>query len=531
MKLFNAVQGRRPQKALFDLSHERKLSFGIGTLIPIFCEEVVPGDKFKLSTELLVRMAPLKSPVMHRIDVHTEYFFVPNRLIWDNWQKFITGGVNGTDEPVHPYLTATDASGLLQPGSLVDHLGYSTTYKSGDTPKGKKMNALPFRAYQKIVNDYYIDLTLNQGENEFSLGDGDSSADNTALLTLRQRAWEKDYFTSALPWTQRGGEVSAPLFGQAPVQFDQTPTNTPYQYLRNRANKDMLPGEPVESYSNGALVGGTSNTDAVIDLNGSHYANLDEASGTSINELRKAVKLQEWLERQARGGSRYIETILSHFGVKTSDYRLQRSEFLGGGKSPIVVSEVLQTSGTTDQDAQDPLYNSPLGEMGGHAAASGATHGFNKYFEEHGFIIGIMSVRPRSAYMQGARKFFTKENKFDYYWPEFAQLGEQPVMLSELYNNSTIGEPDPVFGYQSRYAELKYIPSSVHGDFKTNLDFWHLARKFDSAPALNNTFVKIQEDPRIFAVTDPGVSKLWAQVYHNCRAIRPIPYFNNPSLL
>jgi post-segregation antitoxin (ccd killing protein) len=261
-----------------------------------------------------------------------------------------------------------------------------------------------------------------------------------------------------------------------------------------------------------------------LDPNAAMKVDLSSATNSTIEDLRRATKLQMWLEKNAKAGARYIEQILAHFGTQTPDYRLQRSEYLGGGRSPMVISEVLQTgeTGTT-----------PQGNMTGHGVSAQNSNRFNKRFEEHGFVIGIMSVMPKTAYMQGMRRYWIKNDKFDYAWPEFAQLGEQPVYTRELWNNLDYQNANynKVFGYQSRYADLKYIPDTVHGDFSNTLEFWHMSRKFANEPQLNNDFVKSDPDHRIFAVTTPTVHKLYCQVYHNIKAIRPLPYFNNPSLL
>lgn len=272
-----------------------------------------------------------------------------------------------------------------------------------------------------------------------------------------------------------------------------------------------------------------------MDPNGTLEADLSAVTASTINELREAFQLQKWLERNMRNGSRYIESILAHFGVKSSDARLQRPEYLGGGKSPVVISEVLQTSGTTTQEI-DPLYNSPQGNMAGHAVSAGQTNYFKKFFEEHGFIIGIMSIMPRTSYQQGIPRIFNKFDKFDYFWPEFAHLGEQEVKNQELYfDTSATQKNDDTFGYQSRYAEYRYIPSSVAGDFRDNLLFWHLGRKFENVPSLGEAF--ITADPqnngweRIFAVQDAEVHKIWVQMIHKVKAVRPMPVFADPGFI
>jgi len=511
-KLFQKVAGNKPQKSAFDLSHEKKFSMKMGNLTPILCEEILPGDSWRVNTEVLMRFAPMLAPLMHRVNVYTHFFFVPNRLIWEDWENFITGGEDGNLEPARPYRTISTGSfpGLFADGSLADHLGYST---GGTIAAPTLVNMLPFRAYTKIYNEYYRDQNL-ETEIDIDLTSSEDTSD-PAIFTIQKRAWEKDYFTSALPWTQRGGDVSLPLTGNAPVTT--VPENGVIYERIGGANPSS---GAVNINTNQELTDATNNEIQPTNL----YADMDAVTLGTIEELRRATKLQVWLERNARGGSRYIEQILSHFGVISSDQRLQRPEFLGGGKTPVVVSEVLQTSST---DA-----TTPQGNPAGHGLAAGNSHRIKKSFEEHGYIIGILSVLPKTAYQQGTRKHLKKDDKFDYYFPEFAQLGEQPVLNSELYDeyDSTSAE---TFGYQSRYAEYKYIPSSVHGAFKNNLSFWHAGRIFASRPQLNEDFIKAETDTinaRIFAAGDTE-DQLWVQCYNNIKALRPIPKINNPSLI
>lgn len=512
MKIFNQGQAARVKKNAFDLSHERKLSCNMSELVPILCEEVIPGDTFRLNSEIMMRLAPLISPVMHRVNVYTHFFFVPNRLVWDNWQKFITGGERGLDSPVHPFFQIDSfAADKYAPGSLLDHLGYSSV----DTVTTKKVNALPARAYNLIWNEYYRDQNL-QDEVTILKSDG---LDISTSLNILKRSWEKDYFTSALPNTQKGGDVRIPLDTQsAPIEVADNYSNGG-KFYKVTDGTPAANGTP--DLQNGWLED-SLDTKTFYFPNGTLKADLSNVNIATVEDLRRATRLQRWLERNARSGSRYIESILAHFGVVTPDYRLQRPEYLGGGKTPVVISEVLQTSST---DA-----TTPQGNLAGHGIAVGNTHTFQKSFNEHGFVIGILSVLPKTAYMQGMRRYHLRNDKFDYFWPEFAQLGEQPVYDIELYNNKS-GDNRDVFGYQSRYCEYKYIPSTVHGDFKDTLKFWHLSREFASEPQLNNEFIEADNIERIFAVDDEGATdKLWIQVYHNFKAIRPIPYFNSPTL-
>lgn len=502
------------------------MSMDMARLVPFICQEVVPGDKFRVNSEVMIRLAPMVSPVMHRINVFTHYFFVPNRLIWNEFEDFITGGPDGNKMPVMPYLRFGDLQNTGDPdlvslGSLADYFGIPP-----ETHSNLEISALPFRAYQMIFNEYYRDQNLME-EIPFSLESGQvtGQGDIEELCSLRTRCWEKDYFTSALPWSQRGGDVSLPISGRAPVILNEAgQSGRASQFVRN-ATGSFTPNTTLITGPSGDLEARQANgaaAEANIDPMGSLDAVLDGATDVTINDLRRSVRLQEWLERNARGGARYIEQILSHFGVKSSDARLQRPEYLGGGKSPVVISEVLQTSSS---DSTTPQAN-----MAGHGIAVGSSHQFSRFFEEHGYVIGILSVLPRTAYQQGVPRHFLKTDKFDYYFPEFAHLGEQEIWNAEIWSQMTGDEAKGTFGYTPRYAEYKYVPGSVHGDFRQSLDFWHLGRKFGSRPRLNKDFVQANPSKRIFAVTDQNVHSLYVHIYNNMRAIRPMPRFGTPRL-
>lgn len=530
--LFNSVSARRPKRNVFNLSHSVKMSTQMGRLTPILCEEVVPGDKFRGNTNALVRLAPMLAPVMQEINVYTHFFFVPNRLLWNEWEDFITGGRDGTSSPVFPRFRLTGNELITQMGnrSLADYLGVSYGQPTAST-NTVDISQLPFRAYQLIYNEYYRDQNL-QDEIDIPLESGISVGPIESLLSLRNRAWEKDYFTSALPWAQRGPEVRFPLGGDARVRLDvKQPGDRQWVVDPNTGNPvygDLLsyqsptPQPGILSVGDGTTAGSSP---AVIDPNGTLWTDLSEVSGTSVNEFRRSIRIQEWLEKNARGGSRYIEQILSHFGVRSSDARLQRPEFLGGGKSPIIISEVLQTSSSDE--------TSPQANMSGHGISAHGSHAWSKYIEEHGYIIGIMSILPRTAYQQGLPKHFAKFDKFDFYWPELAHLGEQPIWNKEIYldPSSTSDENDAVFGYTPRYAEYKYCSSRVHGDFKDTLAFWHQGRIFSSKPNLNEQFVISDPTERIFAVDDTGsTDKLWVQLHNIVHAVRPMPKYGTPTI-
>lgn len=550
-KIFNSIRLKRPKRNVFNLSYENKLTMDMGELVPIMCMPIVPGDKFRVNTEALVRLAPLVAPMMHRVNVYTHYFFVPNRLVWDSWEEFITKGVDGEDAPILPriplnssWFTAESSfRSYLADSTLWDYLGLPTLKgigsKSFDSivngvtvPEGFSVSALPFRAYQLIYNEYYRDQNLTDPI-DFSITSGSlGAAEVIKLLTLRRRAWEKDYFTSALPWLQRGPEVTVPVGGSFGVVTLANRTNNqifvgsdgkPVQVdagmnLIHAADKNnVTPGTIQTGLSNG------SNSGNAVWLDPKGTLVVDgENSGISIQDLRTSNALQRWFERNARGGSRYIEQILAHFGVRSSDARLQRPQFLGGGKMPVAVSEVLQTSST---DATSPQAN-----MAGHGISAGVNNGFRHYFEEHGYVIGLMSIMPRTGYQQGVPRDFTKFDNMDFYFPEFAHLSEQEIKNQELYvsNDSTYNEG--TFGYTPRYAEYKYHESEAHGDFRGNMSFWHLNRIFSDKPNLNTTFVECNPSNRVFATSETQDDKFWVQIYQDIKALRLMPKYGTPML-
>lgn len=550
--IFNSIRLKRPKRNVFNLSYENKLTMNMGQLVPIMCMPIVPGDKFRVNTEALVRLAPLVAPMMHRVNVYTHYFFVPNRLVWNQWEDFITKGIDGEDSPVLPYLPLTDTVGGAASegnmrsdfgdGSLWDYLGlpslkgigskvYDSIVNGVVVPNDFRVSVLPFRAYQLIYNEYYRDQNLTDPV-PISLDSGNALNDYGHLLTLRRRAWEKDYFTSALPWLQRGPEVSVPIngIGGSSNVVYRNPNNAQQHWVdydgRNMPGGAMniVPGE-VSQYSFGvaATVGESAmnNRGPQLDPNGTLQVDLDEA-GVSIQDLRTSNALQRWFERNARGGSRYIEQILAHFGVRSSDARLQRPQFLGGGKMPIAVSEVLQTSSTDT--------TSPQANMAGHGISAGVNNGFKHYFEEHGYVIGLMSIMPRTGYQQGVPRDFTKFDNMDFYFPEFAHLSEQEIKNQELYVSNDPTYNEGTFGYTPRYAEYKYHESEAHGDFRGNMSFWHLNRIFTDKPNLNTTFVECNPSNRVFATSQTQDSKFWVQIYQDVKALRLMPKYGTPML-
>lgn len=530
MSIFDNVAFPKHKRNVFNLSHEYRCSAAFGQLLPVFCEEVLPGDTFQISTQAFVRAMPMVAPLMHRVNIYTHFFFVPNRLVWDEWKDFITGGEDGTAEPVFPKL-GLQPNALL-PGSLADYLGVSTQLNEEGRPVAAvSVSALPFRAYNLIWNEYYRDQNL-QDEIEISK---DSGIDLTTPTNILLRNWEKDYFTSALPWTQRGPQSISPvrLTDNLEITLNRQNPNNPL--IRYNGSGDIVSHESFLSTAEGGdgelRLDGAETDGARVDLDPNGTLVLPKNSDgmfVDINELRRSIALQRWLETNARGGSRYIEQIFSHFGVVSSDSRLQRPEFLGGGRQPLSISEVLQTSQTTP--------DSDLGDMAGHGISAATTKQFRRYFEEHGYVIGIMSIMPKTSYMQGTRRHFSKFDKFDFAWPEFANLGEQEVWNSELWigQGMPAGETSGTFGYQSRYAEYKYIPNTVHGDLKTKaFEPWTLVRTFENQPRLNDEFIDVDNVEenlgRIFPVKDTDTQFI-VQLYHNFKAIRILPKHVIPSI-
>nr|WAE43389.1 MAG: major capsid protein [Microviridae sp.] len=505
--LFNEVKIKRVKRNAFDMSHEKKLSFNMGDLIPVYVQEILPGDKFKVNTEVLVRFAPMLAPIMHRVNVYTHYFFVPNRLVYKNWQNYITGGVDGLQTPTFPTIPYNETNrGYFYTRHLADYMGIPTINVS-DPPitNVQNINALPFRAFQKIWSEYYRDQTLDTPDGCTDNDTVAAGSETSATLSDRMRCWEKDYFTSALPWTQRGGAVSIPN--------TLNPVSAP--------NITWASSPVTEAINSYPTISGT--TTGIFTNNGGVATRLNTGNQVDISliNLRRAARLQEWLEKNATGGSRYIEQMLAHFDVKSSDARLQRPEYLGGGKSPVVISEIVSMVKET---------SNPQGTMAGHGISVGNHMGFNRYFEEHGYVIGIMSVIPRTAYQQGLPRMYSKVDRYDWFWPEFANIGEQAILNKEIYHDpfEATDRNDGVFGYTPRYAEYRFNNSTVHGDFRTTLNFWHLGRIFSSRPSLNNVFVQASPTSREFAVEDGH--HLWVQLYNKVKAIRPIPVFGTPTL-
>lgn len=598
--LFGTIPLPKLNRSSFNLSHEKKLTCEMGKLVPILCVPGVPGDSWSVQSELMIRVAPMLAPIMHRVNVYVHYFKVPCRLLWDNFQDFITGGKDGTLEPALPVLNlnyvgthtklSEDSAEFLDArnSSLWDYLGLPS---GDDIPSTEDWNdpdnehdqvliqMLPFYAYQLIYNEYYRDENLDEEVEIPTHLDGAlwqqglTSKQINELLKLRNRAWEKDYFSGALPWPQRGEDVELPIAGSAPVysnlgNFDiaTLPTTVDTaRYVGLTASHNSYPQGEISTLSGSSAVDedgiysvkldstqGVGNEQVILQgktsLNkegldkAKLYADMSQVTSATINELRRAFALQRFLERNARGGCRYIEQIEAHFGVRSSDARLQRPEYLGGGKAQVVISEVLQTSSdSTSALLGDGSSVTPIGEMYGHGISVGNTMKCRTFCEEHCYIMGIMSIVPKPTYQQGVPRDFLRKDKYDFFWPEFAHLGEQEIWQAEIYAKSN--KPDSVFGYTPRYAEYKYIPSTVHGDFKGYMNYWHLGRVFENEPELNSEFVHVDETKddlaRIFSaqfevengeMVDKVYQHFWCMIYNKIHAKRPMPRYGIPKL-
>lgn len=504
--LLNSIKLARPKSNRFDLTHDVKMSLSMGTLCPTLCMECVPGDRVSIGCDSMIRMLPMVAPMMHRVDVTMHYFFVPLRLLWPNWQTYITTTLLGGSVPAHPFIAIGPGGGNAHT-KLCDYLGIPPPTVASNTNL-ENFNALPFAAYQLIWNEFYRDQNLQSASTGAVCIDGNNSA-NGALLTLQNRCWEQDYFTASLPFAQRGSAVSIPI-GNVILNPGSA------QPILHLTGGSALPNQTALTSNAGSSLTSTPGGAAgvTIDPNGALGV-----AGTFINDLRKAFRLQEWLEKAARGGNRYVENILVHFGVKSSDARLQRPEYITGTKAPIMISEVLNMTGT---------MTAAQGSMAGHGISVQAGKSGGYFCEEHGYIMGIMNIAPKTAYYQGTPKLFTKTTDgFDHFWPSFAHLGEQPVLNREIYSFQATASQGGTFGYVPRYTEYKYMPNRVAGDMRSTLDFWHMGRKFTSAPALNATFVSQDPTLRIFAVQTGDT--MVAQVLHKIMARRPMPKFGTPS--
>lgn len=509
------------ESSRFDLGHEKKFTCNMGELIPCCLMEVIPGDKFNLSYVNMVRFAPLIAPVMHKVKVRTEYFFVPNRIIFDAWEQFITGTA---ETPIEwPHFTPGDE---IDKGTLGDYLGIP----AGDyslTPD-MEISCLPLAAYLKVFDDWYRDQNLQTPVYETVSSGNNFSYQGIANSQPKRRAWEHDYFTSCLPEAQQGDPVSIPLTFQqdVPVDWNFDPTASA-DLVRSPSTGvvDALVANFTSSAGGGLLADGVA---ASIDNSGRLTVDIQSDAAT-LNDLREAWALQAFLERSLRGGNRYIEQTYVHFGVKSSDARLQRPELIGMSSQNVTISEVLAT-------AQNMPEGVAVGTMAGHGISVGGSPNMYYEAEEHGFILGIVSIVPETSYQDGLHRLWSRRDRLDYPFPSFAHIGEQAVLNKEVRShdiNPVTYDPEGTFGYIPRYSEMRYIPSTVAGDFRDNLSFWTLGRIFDGVtpPALNEEFITC--DPRldIFANTTETDDHIYMQVINAHSAVRKLPRYGVPATL
>lgn len=526
--LFSQIPSTQIPRSVFDRSHGYKTTFDSGYLVPFYVDEVLPGDSFKLTATLFARLATPIVPFMDNLYLETFFFFVPNRLVWDNWQKF--NGEQKDPKDSTDFLIPTVSGTNVQNQTLWDYFGLPT-----NVDKVLKVNALPFRAYNLIFNEWFRDENL-QKSLTVPTGDGPDSLSDYSLV---RRGKRHDYFTSCLPWPQKGPGVEISLGGSAnlhaTVAGDGIPT-----FNCSTSNGNIFVGS-FYGYQQTArnlsavyhTVSGISSTnvdakqlswkDPALSVSGT--ADLSTASPISINDLRQAFQIQKLYERDARGGTRYTEILRSHFGVISPDARLQRPEYLGGSSARISINPVQQTSSTNE--------TTPQGNLAAYGVVSDSFHGFSKSFVEHGYVFGFVNVRADLTYQQGLNRMWSRQGRFDFYWPVLAHLGEQAVLNKEIYAQGT-ADDDKVFGYQERYAEYRYYPGQITGKFRSTdpqpLDSWHLAQKFSALPTLSSQF--IQDTPpvdRVIAVQDEP--QFLFDSYIRLKCARPMPVYSVPGLV
>lgn len=530
---FSRVPAPEIPRSSFDRSHAHKTTGDAGYLYPVFIDEAYPGDTYNLNATFLARLATPIFPIMDNMFLDAFFFFVPNRILWNNWERF-QGAQDDPDDSIDfevPIISVGGEGITVTSGSIFDYFGLPV----GDIPDADAPQALPLRAYNLIWNSWFRDQNL-QDSVTVSLTDG---PDNSNLYTLLRRGKRHDYFTSCLPWPQKGDAVSIPIGTSAPVIGDGTSigfndlgTASPNKYLNVNDNAGFSGSLGVSTspgLSGAAATVSAAAGDRYLSLNSdpalSHvFADLSQATAATINQLREAFAFQQILERDARGGTRFVEILKAHWGVTVPDFRLQRPEYLGGSSSRVDIYGVAKTS-TTDA-------TSPQGNLAAYGQVT-TQAGFTKSIVEHGFVIGLINVRADITYQQGMERFWNRRTRFDYYMPALAHLGEQAVPRKEIYTTSVTADNNIVFGYQERWAELRYKPSRVSSLFRSaaagSLDAWHLALNFSAPPELNEVFIPDQPDvDRVIAVnTEPHFI---LDSYFKFRHSRQLPIYSVPGL-
>lgn len=518
-RIFTRTENAMPGRSVFDLSHRVVMTGDMGPLYPSLILDCVPGDMFSLSNQIVIRFFPLIAPLLHEVNVFVHYFFVPYRILWDDWEDFITGGIDGMDSSVPPVFPA----GEISPDGLGDYFGFPVNV---NIPVGSEPAAWPWLAYNRIYNEYYRDETLDTPAG--SLDD-----------TIRHRRWEKDYFTSALPFQQRGTAPALPISGTLTAVFegvDGDDGNLFPLYYRNFDSQNRILAQrtgtpsPVNQVGPNMATTETGNLGAkpsgISSSELSTNNDIDASGLTTFNvaDLRLAIQVQRWMERNARAGARYTESLKAHFGVAPRDERLQRPEYIGGTRSPVIFSEVLQTSATDSQPT-------PQGNLAGHGISADHQFGGKYHCHEHGIIVGMLSVMPRSGYSsQGINRQWARRTRYDYYFPEFAHLSEMGILNNEIFTQPANVTNQGIFGFQGVFDELRFNPSRAVGLMRSTFAYWHMMRIFDSLPTLSSSFVN-SADVRKDVFAAPSQPGLVISVGNVVKAVRPMPAMPIPGLM